>query len=460
MPLHAPILQEEVFAEIRMPSWRKKLSNIPKFSQKPSPSDLEGILTKIERSTAEFERVVNLVRDQTIEATGLMTHAMTSQMSVVQDDMHQARDILERSIEKDDRRHEDTVTLCKFIFSAFHQIAEREIALQRSQLQARNGLMEVLQQGQMHRLEMKKIQQKLGKVARPSSMITEDELLQILLNSSSDPAELSLSLQQPNKDLDRVLSNKGRHSEDIQVEIQTCLLHHRRILQWIESINSDLVLVDAHLYNASMPKISAASVFSASFITTLLSTSSDAVVVHYFCGVHLTPNDKWLGPKGLIRFITIQLLLRLMATHKIDLDFIDSREFVQDLEDHDLSRLCDLLYTIIEQFSEEVTIWCVIDSIQRFDKPSTLADLRSVMDFLHCLVNDTTLGPVVKIFMTNPNHSKRSITQLPTFQSDPTRLISLRPSSAKAARRLSDRVIGDQLSRALDYRLSENDAEY
>ncbi|KAJ6111188.1 hypothetical protein N7486_003423 [Penicillium sp. IBT 16267x] len=232
------------------------------------------------------------------------------------------------------------------------------------------------------------------------------------------------------------------------------------VFKWIESINSDLILVDAHLYNANMPKISAVSVFSASLITSLVSASPDAVVIHYFCGIHFTPNDKWVGPKGLIRFITMQLLLRLMATQNVDLGFIDTREFVQDLEDQDFPRLCDLLYSIIEQFSEEVTIWCIVDSIQRFDKPSTMADLKFVMDFLHHLVDDTTLSPAVKIFMTNPNHSKKSITQLSILESDPTRLISLRPTTAKATRRLSDRAIGDQISQALQYRQSGHDTEY
>ncbi|KAJ5779271.1 hypothetical protein N7457_006991 [Penicillium paradoxum] len=312
----------------------------------------------------------------------------------------------------------------------------------------------------VNRREMKRLRRQLDKVARHDSTIAEDELFQILLNSYSDLTELSPLLEQPNKDLSRVLSNKGRHSEDIQVEVQTFLLRHGRTLQWIESIDSDLILADAHLYNASMPKISAASVFSASLITSLVTASPDAVVVHYFCGIHFIPKDEWYGPKGLIRFITIQVLLSLMSTQSVDLSFIDSREFVQDLEDQNLSRLCDLLYSIIDQFSEDITIWCVIDSIQRLDKPGTSADLKFVMEFLHCLIDDTSLRPTVKIFMTSLNHNKRSITQLPIFQADPSRLIPLRPAGAKATRRLCDHAISDQISRALPYRGAGPSEEY
>ncbi|KAJ5779272.1 hypothetical protein N7457_006992 [Penicillium paradoxum] len=129
-------------------SWRRKLSHLPKFSQKITPPDIDGILEKVEKSTEEFERVVGLVRDRTIEVTGYMTHAMTSQLSVVQDDIHGARDTLERLIEKEDIRYQDSTKLCKILCSVLHQIAERENTLQNTQIQARNGLMEVLKQSQ------------------------------------------------------------------------------------------------------------------------------------------------------------------------------------------------------------------------------------------------------------------------------------------------------------------------
>lgn len=291
-------------------------------------------------------------------------------------------------------------------------------------------------------------------------MITEDELFRILLNSYSDLAELSPQLQQPNKDLSRVLSNKGRHSEDIQLEVQTFLLRHERTREWMESVDSDVIVVDARLYNASMPKISAASVFSASLITSLINASEDAVVVHYFCGIHFLPRDEFFGPSGLIRFITMQLLLSLVASQSVDLGFIDSKEFIRDLEDQELSRLCDLLYLIIDQFPEDITIWCVIDSIQRLDKPATSADLRFAMEFLHDLIDDTRLRPTVKVFMISLNHNKKTFTDLPIFQTDPSRIITLRPTGAKATRRLCDQAISDQLSRALPYRGSRRSAEY
>lgn len=124
-------------------SWMSKLSSIPKFQQK-SPPDLEKILSNIKESTEEFERTVNLVRDRTIEVTGFMTQSMTSQLSVVQGDVLDARDTLETFIEQGDRQRKDYAVLCKDIHSALHQIAERENALQSNQIDARNGLMGVL----------------------------------------------------------------------------------------------------------------------------------------------------------------------------------------------------------------------------------------------------------------------------------------------------------------------------
>lgn len=312
----------------------------------------------------------------------------------------------------------------------------------------------------MHRIEIKRLQKQLERSTGPSGLIAEDDLFQILLTAYTHVSELEPFLQQPNKDLNRVLANKNKHSDDTQVEIQTLLLRHERTVQWIGGVTSDLILVDAHQYNANMPKISAASVFGASLLTTLLGTSPGAIAVHYFCGVHSLQRDEWYGPRGLIRFITMQLLLWLKAHQRIDLTFIDSDEFLQDLESHDMSSLCHLLHSIITQFPEDLTIWVLVDSIQHLDKPGLFADLEFIMDFFRYLVNDTMFGPAVKIFITNPNHSKKSLTQLPVFQADTTRHISLRPTGAHTTKRLSDRAFGDQVSRALSNYGSDDGDEY
>lgn len=168
-----------------------------------------------------------------------------------------------------------------------------------------------------------------------------------------------------------------------------------------------------------------------------------------FRGQHFLPKDAWYGPNGLVRFLAMQLLVRLLDMKRCDLGFIDDWGFVEGLENYDLSSLCDLLYHLIAQFSAQTTVYCVIDTISLFDNPRTLPDLKTVMDCFHDIVRDTSLSPAVKILCTNPMRSKRTMKQLPIFQGDPTRLVNLITATAAftTAAPISDRVVGRAISR-------------
>jgi hypothetical protein len=179
----------------------------------------------------------------------------------------------------------------------------------------------------------------------------------------------------------------------------------------------------------------------------MVTAHPEDVVVFHFCGQHFLPKDAWYGANGLVRFLAMQLLVRLLEMNCSDLSFIDDWDFVEGLENHDLSCLCDLLYHLLAQFSTQTTVYCVIDTISLFDNPRTLPDLKIVMDCFHSILRDTSLSPAVKILLTNPMHSKRTMKKLPVFQDDPTRLVNLIPDTLTSAVPVSDRVVGRTISR-------------
>jgi hypothetical protein len=254
-------------------------------------------------------------------------------------------------------------------------------------------------------------------------------------------------LQRPNDDLQKCLSYKGKLNTEIQGQVQESVLRNNRVLGWLNRPESDLILVDANIDDPGMPKTTAMSVFCGTLVTSMVTAHPEDVVVFHFCGQHFLPKDAWYGPNGLVRFLAMQLLVRLLEMNCSDLSFIDDWDFVEGLENHDLSCLCDLLYHLIAQFSAQTTVYCVIDTISLFDNPRTLPDLKVVMDCFHSIVWDISLSPAVKILLTNPMHSKRTMKQLPIFQDDPTRLVNLIPDTLTSAVPVSDRVVGRAISR-------------
>lgn len=62
----------------------------------------------------------------------------------------------------------------------------------------------------------------------------------------------------------------------------------------------------------------------------------------FFCGLHITTashKDPWAGPNGLIRSLIFQIICSLYRHNLLNIDFIHSRGYLKDLEEHDLATL-------------------------------------------------------------------------------------------------------------------------
>lgn len=62
------------------------------------------------------------------------------------------------------------------------------------------------------------------------------------------------------------------------------------------------------------------------------------------------------------------------------LDFINDREFLQNLEQHSLTDLCSALHGLLYEFTPDMYVYCIIDSISCFDISRLLKDLGTVME--------------------------------------------------------------------------------
>ncbi|KAH2192370.1 hypothetical protein KXW59_007024 [Aspergillus fumigatus] len=432
-------------------SWRQKLATAPKFRHRTPPPDPDMILGKLEEALEEFERVIDQVRNNVIEGKGLLTQSMAMRLPVMNRSILETNESLRVFDEKQDERDKDYKRGYDALYNLLHQIradiqniAARENNRQNmqgdDQVITRNEVLQILLEYKRQRIEIERLRREIRYTRKSRQLIKDDQLLYILTGQM---------LQQPNNDLQKCLSYKGKLNTETQGQVQESMLRNSRVLTWLNCLESDLILVDANIDDPGMPKTTPLSVLCATLVTSMVTAHPEDVVVFHFCGQHFLPKDAWYGPNGLVRFLAMQLLVRLLDMKRCDLGFIDDWGFVEGLENYDLSSLCDLLYHLIAQFSAQTTVYCVIDTISLFDNPRTLTDLKTVMDCFHDIVRDTSLSPAVKILCTNPMRSKRTMKQLPIFQDDPTRLVNLITATAAftTAAPISDRVVGRAISR-------------
>jgi hypothetical protein len=253
--------------------------------------------------------------------------------------------------------------------------------------------------------------------------------------------------QHPNKDFQLALVQKGRFKPVNRGQVQS-LLRHQRFIDWIASRDHDLILVDANIRAAGLG-ISVTSVFCAEFVAGMIKIHPDEIITHFFCAMHMNRGDPWYGPNGLVRSIIMQLLMKLVNSHNVSLDFIDNRDYLLALEQHDLDSLCTALWQLVSQFPLNTTVYCIIDSISSFDKDSTFADLRIVLRWLQTIVDDRYLGPAFKVLMTNPMQSTRRLKRelkMQQNQKHNSRLVNLSPSNRLSVG-ISSRVIESHLLR-------------
>jgi hypothetical protein len=259
--------------------------------------------------------------------------------------------------------------------------------------------------------------------SKPRAVISESRLFDILF-----PPDPKLLIQQPNRDLERALLERGRVKIPIQGQVQS-LLRHQRFIHWINQHHPDLVLVDANIRLPGLNKLSAVSVFCATFVASIIKVQPNEAVVQFFCGLHDMPTDPLFGPNGLVRSMILQLLMKLINMNILDLNFINDRDYVRALEEHNLESLCDTLDFLVNQFAPDTTVYCIIDSIWCFDKERLFRDFGFVTQHLHKLVTSKQLIPNFKVMLTNPMQSTRRIKGMSIFRDDPSRIITLSPNN-------------------------------
>ncbi|RDW93391.1 uncharacterized protein DSM5745_00713 [Aspergillus mulundensis] len=226
-------------------------------------------------------------------------------------------------------------------------------------------------------------------VQSPAQWLSETDLMQ----------SLGVYFREHLEDLDTVLKEQHQFDDATQSHARQ-LLQTPRFSRWISSQSPDMLWVNGNFEDLGPGRLSALSVLCALLVLSL-HQNSNAITLHHFCGLHETGTEGTVtGPNGLIRSLIFQLLF--CSGHKFNLDFINTRQFANDIESHSLRMLCHTFRQLIEQLPPRQTVICIIDGITGFEYGPWLDDLWDVMLILNKLVTDDALRPNFKLLVTTP----------------------------------------------------------
>ncbi len=224
--------------------------------------------------------------------------------------------------------------------------------------------------------------------------ISQDRLLQILHlfddnGEGTDLANISTSAVL----VDR--RDQGRAEQ---------LISNPQFRQWMVQARSTELLVHGHM-KPSRTSVSALSLFSAAIVQNLRQNQQFCTLA-FFCGEHSDPlQDPLAGGVGIIKSLISQLLHQhrfddadlAIATRQIDLGALE--EGVDDVE-----QLCRLFVGLVRRLRSDVTLFCVLDSVNAYDDPEFMQGLgvERVLFEVLSLTRDAKVRTHVKILLTSP----------------------------------------------------------
>lgn len=176
---------------------------------------------------------------------------------------------------------------------------------------------------------------------------------------------------------------------------------------------ADLILVNGHLSDVTVGKVSALSVIVA--LIASMRKEPQFVILHHFCGLHTHLNDPVSGPRGLVWSLTAQLVLQLDQRKGGLAHFPNMNEmFLQDVGQHNFIALCLLFEQLFYQLHPSLTVYCVLDNISEFETTMSGwgSELCEFVNLLQRIAGERGQGPILKVMMTTANKSIRVYRQL------------------------------------------------
>ena len=225
---------------------------------------------------------------------------------------------------------------------------------------------------------------------RAATFMNKDDLLNIL----------DVSADSSIQDLQRA------HRADQSIELSAShiakgIIEGGKFKEWLSTDASTAFFIEGGLSSASNGRNTPMSLLS-SMVIRSLHDKEPAVAIYFFCGSHTSSKDSIKGPCGMMRSLICQIL-RLFS---VDLDFISSRRYGEQLRSLNLHTLCDCFVKLVKRLPMDTVLVCIIDGICFFERKEWVEDCQKAIHDLRDLADDDEIGAVFKLLVTSPLRSR------------------------------------------------------
>jgi hypothetical protein len=203
----------------------------------------------------------------------------------------------------------------------------------------------------------------------------------------------------PKHDLDHVM--RAGRSTELEADLTAQgIIEADMFNTWLNSADSTALFVGGVSALNSSRTITPMSIVSSNVIE-FYADVHEATTIHFFCGRNDSSAGSLSGPQGMIRSLICQILWHF----PIQLDFISSPRYRQQLENHDFLTLCDCLEKVVQRLPPQAVIICVIDSICFFEKARWTDNLKKAVNILLNIVDDNE-SPMFRLLVTSPRRTR------------------------------------------------------
>jgi hypothetical protein len=210
---------------------------------------------------------------------------------------------------------------------------------------------------------------------------------------------LDVDVNFPKHDLDHIM--RAGRSTELEADLAAQEIIEADVFNtWLNSADSTALFVGGASALNSSRTITPMSIVSGNVIE-FYADVHEATTIHFFCGRNDSSTGSLSGPYGMIRSLICQILWHF----PIQLDFISSPRYRQQLENHDFFTLCDCLEKVVQRLPPQAVVICVIDSICFFEKARWTDNLQKAVNILLNIVDDDET-PMFRLLVTSPRRTR------------------------------------------------------
>ncbi|EHK23157.1 uncharacterized protein TRIVIDRAFT_150826 [Trichoderma virens Gv29-8] len=241
--------------------------------------------------------------------------------------------------------------------------------------------------------------------------ITIPQLLGLLSQqppgSSDNPFEQTLERIRVERDFVLFL---GRSLSPRRQASISFVMQNSQFQQWFKSMNSQTLVIHSMDLDFGPSEIVSPLSYMCAMLSQATAIHSHSYPLAFFCRLHIDPEDKARGAKGMLRSLTAQVLVALAHTQQHpDLSFLGYVE-LQAIQAQDLPSMCRLFEELLKRIGTGV-ILCILDGSSWFECQYYAPDMHMVMQFFNSLVEAierSHSGLIFKILLTNALMSQYS----------------------------------------------------